>query len=105
VNRRRLAKVIAEGRITAAGLAKAPRAGDAPSRPPPRMSVPLEPPADFADALRAKPRAAQYFARLALSKRRRYIGWILQAKRSETRAGRIAEAVKLLAQQRELGLK
>jgi uncharacterized protein YdeI (YjbR/CyaY-like superfamily) len=105
VNRRRLAKVIAEGRITAAGLAKAPRPGDAPSRPPARLIVPQEPPADFAVALRAKPRAAQFFAGLAPSKRRRYLGWILLAKRAETRARRIAEAVDLLSQHRELGLK
>jgi uncharacterized protein YdeI (YjbR/CyaY-like superfamily) len=104
VNRRRLAKVIAEGRITPAGLAKAPGPNDAPSRPP-RMDVPEEPPADFATALRAKPRAAQYFAALTSAKRRRFIGWIVVAKRADTRARRIAEAVRLLAQHRELGLK
>jgi uncharacterized protein YdeI (YjbR/CyaY-like superfamily) len=104
-NRRRLAKVIADGRMTPAGLAKAPGPRDAPSRPPPRLAAPKELPPDFSAALLAERRAAEYFARLAPAKRRRYLGWITLAKRADTRARRIAEAVVLLAQHRELGLK
>ena len=42
--------------------------------------------------------AAAFFARLAPGHRRRYVGWVLDAKREETRARRLAEAVRLLAQ-------
>ncbi|MBI4916609.1 MAG: YdeI/OmpD-associated family protein [Acidobacteria bacterium] len=48
-------------------------------------------------AIAGDDRAAAFFARLAPSHRRRYVAWILDAKREETRARRLAEAVRLLA--------
>ena len=47
-------------------------------------------------ALDSRPKAAAFFAALAPGYRQRYLGWILNAKQEETRARRLAEAVKLL---------
>lgn len=57
-----------------------------------------EVPADFAGALRANPAALATFEGFAPSHRRDYLDWILDAKREETRARRIAQAVEWLAE-------
>jgi uncharacterized protein YdeI (YjbR/CyaY-like superfamily) len=100
-NRRRYADLEARGLLAAAGLERAPtsRTGDAPR---PRLTVL---PAYIEKALKADARAREHFERLAPSKRRAYIGWVDSAKREETRARRLREAVGLLAAGRKLGLK
>lgn len=55
-------------------------------------------PADFAAALMANPAAKNAFDAFAPSHRREYLEWILDAKRDETRARRIAQAVDWLAE-------
>lgn len=57
-----------------------------------------EVPADFAKALHADARALAAFEGFAPSHRRDYLDWILDAKREETRARRIAQAVEWLAE-------
>jgi uncharacterized protein YdeI (YjbR/CyaY-like superfamily) len=54
-------------------------------------------PPDLARALRANARAALAFARLAPSHRREYVGFVIEAKRPETRARRVAKTVAALA--------
>lgn len=62
-------------------------------------SKPLpEMPADFAAALRVNPAARATFENFAPSHRREYLEWILEAKREETRARRISQAVEWLAE-------
>lgn len=56
-------------------------------------------------ALIASPKAWEYFQSLAPSYRRHYIGWIMHAKKEETRERRLREAVSLLEQNKKLGLK
>jgi uncharacterized protein YdeI (YjbR/CyaY-like superfamily) len=56
-------------------------------------------------ALMARPKAWKYFQTLAPSYRRHYIGWIMHAKKEETRERRVREAVSLLEQNKKLGLK
>lgn len=60
-----------------------------------------ETPEDLATALNRQPQAAEVFSGLAPSHKRAYIEWITDAKRAETRAGRIAQTVEKL----KLGLK
>jgi uncharacterized protein YdeI (YjbR/CyaY-like superfamily) len=55
-------------------------------------------PADFAAALRANAAAKAAFEHFAPSHRREYLEWILEAKREETRARRITQAVEWLAE-------
>jgi uncharacterized protein YdeI (YjbR/CyaY-like superfamily) len=56
-------------------------------------------------ALRKEPVAWRYFEGLAPSHRRRYVGWIESAKREETKARRLQEAIRLLNAGKPLGLK
>jgi hypothetical protein len=62
----------------------------------------VEPPPDLAAALAPDPDAAAHFERLAYSHRREYVKWIEEAKRAETRAGRIEKAVAMLREGRKL---
>jgi uncharacterized protein YdeI (YjbR/CyaY-like superfamily) len=98
LNRRRVAKLLREGRMTEAGLAlvrhaKATGAFDA-ERP---TVDPARPPKDLVAALAAMPAARAYFDALTPGKRKLQILWIEDAKRPETRARRIAEVVRLSA--------
>ena len=56
-------------------------------------------------ALIKNPKAWEYFQGLAPSYRRHYIGWIMLAKKDETRGRRLREAISLLEQNKKLGLK
>ncbi len=55
-------------------------------------------PIDFASALGGSAAAAATFDALAPSHRREYLEWIVEARRAETRARRIVQAVEWLAQ-------
>jgi uncharacterized protein YdeI (YjbR/CyaY-like superfamily) len=103
-NRVRLRKLIAAGKMTEAGLSKvADGVLDAPT-PAPRKKE-LEVPKSFKDALRNEPRARENFERFAPSYRREYVAWISEAKREETRERRTREAVRLLSENKKLGMK
>jgi uncharacterized protein YdeI (YjbR/CyaY-like superfamily) len=52
-----------------------------------------EVPKDLADALRRSPPARKAFERMPPSYRRRYVGWVTEAKREETRTRRVHEAI------------
>ena len=100
-NRKRFAQLQAGGRLTPAGLQRAPtdRSGDAPR---PSLS---KVPRYIEQALNSRPAARNYFESLAPSYRRMYIAWIDSAKQPETKARRLREAVDLLAAGKKLGLK
>jgi uncharacterized protein YdeI (YjbR/CyaY-like superfamily) len=104
LNLQRVERMVEAGRMTPAGLAKVPQTkAEAKARAATRLAQhPLEVPPDFARALRAVRTARRSFDALAPSYRRQYLGWIAQAKRPETRARRIAQAVERLAQGRKL---
>ena len=53
---------------------------------------------DLSAALAADPAAAQYWDGLAPSHRYEYLEWITEAKRPETRAKRIGQALQWLAE-------
>ena len=100
-NRKRYAQLQANGRLTPAGLTRAPtdRSGDAPRRSPSKV------PQYIQQALRSRPAAWKYFESLAPSYRRMYIAWIDSAKQHETKTRRLREAIGLLAAGKKLGLK
>ncbi|WP_422010160.1 YdeI/OmpD-associated family protein [Roseateles sp.] len=75
-------------------LAGAPRAGK-PDRTP---RAPLDMPDDFAAALARLRAAKQHYDAFPPGKQRDYLEWVLEAKREETRAKRIAQAVQWLAE-------
>jgi uncharacterized protein YdeI (YjbR/CyaY-like superfamily) len=55
-------------------------------------------PGDLRAAIDAEPKAAAAFAAFPPGCRREYVQWVEEAKRPETRARRIAQAVEWMAQ-------
>jgi len=105
-NKKRVERLIKDGRMTEAGLAvvKAAKANgcwDKPDRPPTVTEVPAE----LSAALRQNKKALAIFNKLAPSHQKQYIIWIAMAKRPETRDMRIREAIDLLEKGQKLGLK
>ena len=95
-NRRRVQKLIAEGRMTPAGLALIPADWDA--EPVPRGHPEQEElPAFIHEALDGEEGLRAKFEALAPSLRRNYLGYILDAKREETRQKRLAYILKAVA--------
>jgi uncharacterized protein YdeI (YjbR/CyaY-like superfamily) len=98
-NLRHMRRLIAERKMTPAGL----RVLGVPlDRPPERrpLAATAPPsdvvPPDLASALRRHRKAAAKNAALAPSYRRRYVAWILAAKKDETRDRRVAETIRVL---------
>jgi uncharacterized protein YdeI (YjbR/CyaY-like superfamily) len=105
-NKRRVHKLIKEGRMTEAGLAKIEAAkkngqwnNAAVQKPNPEV------PPELAAALARNRAARRNFENLAPSYRRRFVYWIAMAKREETRRKRVAEVIGLLARNKKLGMK
>jgi hypothetical protein len=91
-----LAKVLkaAAARIDAKqkGKARAPRVARKAPRPEAKA------PPDLAAALKGNAKARATFEAFTPSKRRDYVEWILEAKRADTRAGRIESAIAWMAE-------
>jgi len=104
LNKHLVAKLIKEGRMTEAGLAKVDfPLEQAPSRRPSRPALPV--PDWLQEGLMASPPAWENFSKLPPSHKRNYILWISDAKREETRQKRIREAIGRLEKNERLGLK
>lgn len=102
-NREAALALIERGLMAPPGLAEVRRAQadgrwDAAYEPQSQASVPD----DFAQALAARPEAAEFFATLTGVRRFAFLYRIADAKRPETRARRIAQYVELLAERRTL---
>lgn len=103
-NRRRLGKVIREGRMTEAGMAKI-------SDPEkilevlPTSKEKFEIPMDIEQAIQANPKAWETYNALSPSSRKKYLGWVLSAKKEETVGRRLKEVIELLEQNKPLGMK
>ena len=105
-NRKRVEKLIREDRMTPSGMRKvevAKRTGR--WIPPDRPEIIFKPPAEFINALRENPIAKLNYEGLSQTHQKEYIGWIITAKREETRQRRIRESLTLLQEGKTLGLK
>jgi uncharacterized protein YdeI (YjbR/CyaY-like superfamily) len=105
-NKRRVKKLLGEGKMTDIGLAKieaAKNSGwwDKSDRP----DVSLDIPPEFEHALSKNSKAREYFDKLAPGYRKQYILWIAVAKRNETKQRRVEESMALLERGEKLGLK
>lgn len=104
-NKRRVSKLLREGRMTEAGLAKMGDLSDFREDlvdPKPKT---LEIPTEVERGLRSSPLAWENFCKMALSYRRLYVSWITNAKRPETVQKRIRESIERLERNLPLGLK
>jgi len=105
-NKKRVSKLIEEGRMTEAGMAKVreAKANGQWDKAALREDVTLVPP-ELTAALAKNAKARLSFEKLAPCYRRQFIYWIGIAKRDETRRKRVTEAVHLLARNERLGIK
>lgn len=102
-NKRRVAKLVAEGRMTPAGLrlvAVAKKNGEWAAA---RNREQLVAPPELTAALEAAPRAHAFWPTLTPSQRRQWLAWIADAKKDETKQRRIAAVVKECAARRKPG--
>ncbi len=107
LNRDRFEALVRQGKMTEAGLAKAPPRRTAAARNQARAKrfAPLVVPAYIESGLKKNRRAWQNFENLAPSHGRMYVRWIDSAKRDETKQRRLKEAVARLKENKTLGLK
>lgn len=103
LNRRRAIKMIQEGKMAPAGLAKFDVKGKS-EEITARTKTPTPHP-QFLKALKSHPKACENFKQLAPSYRRQYLFWIAAARTKETLVRRIAEAVQRLVFNQKLGMK
>ena len=106
INRKRVAQLIRQQRMTAAGLQAVRRSKReglwvAPKRP----VVSKRAPREFLRALKDNPAAGAHFKGLAPGYQCRFIAWVAMAKRPQTRQARIRESIRLLGRKEKLGLK
>jgi uncharacterized protein YdeI (YjbR/CyaY-like superfamily) len=107
LNVRRVREMIKEGKMTDRGLELFRYAEENGLLPEPdnKRKKDLAIPGFVADALSENIKAEKYFKTLATSYKRLYIGWIMDAKRDETRMKRVKEMIGLLNEGKKLGLK
>jgi len=106
LNKKRIAKLIREKRLTPAGLALVEAARQNGQRnKPDRPDISFEISDEFQAALAENPKARQYFRQLTPTCRKQYLVWINVARQPATRSRRIREAITLLENGRKLGLK
>jgi uncharacterized protein YdeI (YjbR/CyaY-like superfamily) len=107
LNVRRVREMIKEGRMTKRGLALFKYAEENGLLPEPdhNLKKVLVIPEFLTDALSENKKAEKHFKTLAPSYQRIYIGWIMNAKREETRMKRVREMIGLLNEGKKLGLK
>jgi len=106
-NIRRVEKMIQAGLMTEFGMQKvtAAKQGGQWEQPVQKPVLDFDIPEELSDALSKNPAAKRTFENLAPTYQKQYLGWIITAKRAETRAKRIQESVKLLAKGEKLGLR
>lgn len=94
-NKERIARMMANGQMAPAGIAKVKAAkADGSWRALDAVEA-LEIPPDLAHALAGYPHASEGFAAFPRSAKRGILEWVANAKRPETRAARIAETARL----------
>lgn len=104
-NKERVQRMIEAGRMTDAGLAKIREAKENGQwdRAAEREDVTVVP-AELVEAMAKDERARLNFEKLAPSYRRQFIYWVGTAKREETRRRRITEALKMIRENKRLGM-
>lgn len=103
-NKRRVRKLIKQGRMTEAGLAKVREAkANGEWRAATLREDTTNVPADLKKALKADQQTWRDFESLAPSHKRQFIHWITSAKTDKTRQRRIQETVRLVTENKKLG--
>ena len=106
LNKKRIAKLKKQGLMTEAGIVKVKQAKvsglwDKPDRP----QISLDLPKELKRALSKNKKAKGFFDQLAPSYQKQFVGWIVVAKRPETKERRLKESIALLEKGEKLGMK
>jgi uncharacterized protein YdeI (YjbR/CyaY-like superfamily) len=105
-NKQRVKKITKEGRMTEFGQAKVDAAKKSGRwKVDPRPVIAMDIPPELAEALGQNTYAKEFFKNLAPTYRRQFIGWVITAKRAETKAMRVKESLVRLSRGEKLGLK
>jgi uncharacterized protein YdeI (YjbR/CyaY-like superfamily) len=106
-NKERIKKLINQGRMTEIGLSKIDQVilNKKQETLKDKLKKKLVIPHNIKRALLANKTVWENFNKLAPSHKKQYIGWIISAKKKETRMKRVKEAIRLLAYNKKLGLK
>jgi len=102
MNRERVRRLIAAGRMTRAGLARIAHVFD--HRKDTRKRLKWEIPKDILKRLKRDPKTWKNFQRFPESYRRIRIGWIAATTRRDTRAQRLAYFLKMTARDKRFGM-
>ena len=106
LNKNRVKKLLRQGLMTDSGLARIEEAKKSGLwKQSERPQIPMEVPVELKRALTNNRKAKAFFAKLAPTYQKQFIGWIATAKRQETIDRRVKEALALLEQGKKLGLK
>jgi uncharacterized protein YdeI (YjbR/CyaY-like superfamily) len=103
LNIKRMNKLITEGRMRPEGLAKI--TPEILTRRPRKHPDKLIIPAYIEKKFNSTPEAAANFNKLPPSHKKRYIGWIDDAKREETKLRRLEQAIEMLRKNEKLSMK
>jgi len=101
----RMRKLIKEGRMTDAGLSVLEVPIDGLPEKVPVRSKDVDIPAFIEKALKADRKAWEFFERYPPSHKRMIVGWIMDAKKDETRLRRLDEARRKFSEGKDLGMK
>ncbi|HSM26388.1 MAG TPA: YdeI/OmpD-associated family protein [Anaerolineaceae bacterium] len=106
LNKKRVEKLIQEGRMTEIGMAKieiAKQNGEWNKQDSPRRQFVM--PEEFKIALEKNKKAREFFNTLTKTDQKQFITWVATAKRVETREKRIKESLEILEKGQKLGLR
>jgi uncharacterized protein YdeI (YjbR/CyaY-like superfamily) len=98
INKQKVQQLLAEGRMTQAGLASVENARQNGSWSLLDEVEELQVPSDLTEAFSSRPGSEEYFMSLSNSVRKSILQWLVLAKRAETRQKRITEIAELARQ-------
>jgi uncharacterized protein YdeI (YjbR/CyaY-like superfamily) len=105
-NKRRVAKMIKQGKMTKHGMEKVKAAKKNGEWYKTAEAVKeFKMPQALSQLLAANKKAGEFFNELSASHKKQYIGWIASAKKVETKEKRAGEAITLLKKKQKLGMK
>ncbi len=106
LNKKRVKKLLKQGLMTDFGRARIEEAKKAGLwKQSERPQIPLEAPPGLKRALAKNRKAKAFFAQLAPTYQKQFIGWIATAKRQKTIDRRVKHSIAVLEQGKKLGLK
>lgn len=103
LNKKRMKKMIKEGKMTEAGLAKIDETTLNENEESERKELVIPP--EIEKQMKANKKVWENYKNLVPGYKRQYMGWVMDAKREETRKRRLGELMKVLEKNEKLGMR